>query len=46
MTRAVKHPVLSASEPSQCSDRYNAAFAEDDNGARIEFMHKPPRATD
>lgn len=25
------------------SDRYYAAFLEDDNGIRIEFMHNPPR---
>ncbi|WP_345750706.1 VOC family protein [Microbacterium rhizophilus] len=25
------------------SDRYYAAFVEDDNGIRIEFMHNPPR---
>jgi catechol 2,3-dioxygenase-like lactoylglutathione lyase family enzyme len=25
------------------SDRYYAAFVEDDNGIRIEFMYNPPR---
>lgn len=25
------------------SDRYYAAFVEDDNGIRFEFMHNPPR---
>lgn len=27
------------------SDRYYAAFVEDDNGIRIEFMYNPPRAS-
>ena len=26
------------------NDRYYAAFVEDDNGIRLEFMHNPPRA--
>jgi catechol 2,3-dioxygenase-like lactoylglutathione lyase family enzyme len=25
------------------NDRYYAAFVEDDNGIRLEFMHNPPR---
>lgn len=27
----------------QFNERYYAAFLEDDNGIRIEFMHNPPR---
>jgi len=35
----VRHPKVF----TRFSDRYYAAFVEDDNGIRIEFVHNPPR---